>query len=143
MSDEKVLLVDDELEFTALLSERMEARGLKVETTASGAGALQKTKENNFDVIVLDLSMPGMDGIETLRRLLADHPDLQVILLTGKATLQKGIEAVKLGAREVLEKPTDLNALLAKIAEAKKDKVMLVQKRMEEQMKSILGTKGW
>ena len=143
MADEKVLLVDDEEEFTSLLSERMEARGLHVETAASGAGALKKTQERHYDVIVLDLAMPGMDGIETLRRLLADNPDLQVILLTGQATVQKGIEAIKLGAREVIEKPADLSALLAKIAEAKHDRVLLVQKRMEEQVRSILRTKGW
>ncbi|MCU0691498.1 MAG: response regulator [Polyangiaceae bacterium] len=142
--DEKVLLVDDEEEFTSLLSERMEARGLRVEAVSNGSAALKKVEEGKkYDVIVLDLAMPGMDGIETLRRLMQQNPDLQVILLTGHATLQKGIEAVRLGAREVLEKPADLNALLEKISRAKLDRVMLLEKRMEESVKDILGSKGW
>ena len=142
--DEKVLLVDDEEEFTELLAERMEARGLKVDTASSGFEALEKVEAGeSYDVIVLDLAMPGMDGMETLERLLAANEDLQIILLTGHATLQKGIQAVKLGAREVVEKPADLPALLEKISEAKLDRVMLVEKRMEESIQDILNSKGW
>ncbi len=143
-SDEKVLLVDDEEEFTQLLGERLEARGLTVDTAPSGFVALEKIESGaNYDVIVLDLAMPGMDGIETLERLLAANEDLQVILLTGHATLQKGMQAVKLGARDVLEKPANMNDLLDKISEAKLDRVMLVEKRMEESIQDILTTKGW
>ncbi len=143
MADEKVLLVDDEQEFTSVLSERLETRGLRVDTAADGRTALDKVEGSSYDVVVLDLAMPGMDGIETLKRLLARNPDLQVIMLTGHATVQKGIEAVRLGAREVLEKPTDLTTLLAKISEAKTDKILLVEKRMEERIRGILGSKGW
>lgn len=142
--DEKVLLVDDEEEFTQLLAERLEARGLTVDTAPSGFVALEKIEAGeNYDVIVLDLAMPGMDGLETLERLLAANEDLQVILLTGHATLQKGIEAVRRGAREVLEKPANLPDLLDKISEAKLDRVMLVEKRMEESIQDILKSKGW
>jgi len=142
--DEKVLLVDDEEEFTQLLAERMEARGLTVDTASSGIEAIEKVESGaKYDVIVLDLAMPGMDGLETLERLLRANEDLQIILLTGHATLQKGIQAVRLGAREVIEKPADLSALLAKISEAKLDRVMLVEKRMEESIQEILKSKGW
>jgi len=142
--DERVLLVDDEEEFTRLMAERMEARGLKVETASSGFEALEKVGSGaGYDVIVLDLAMPGMDGMETLERLLKANPDLQVILLSGQATLQKGIQAVRLGAREVLEKPADLAGLLAKISEAKHDRILLVEKRMEEGIRKILTTKAW
>ncbi len=143
MGDERVLLVDDEQEFTSVLAERLEARGLQVETASNGAAALEKVQASPYDVVVLDLAMPGMDGIETLKRLLAQNPDLQVIMLTGHATVQKGIEAVRLGAREVLEKPADMSTLLAKIADAKTDKILLVEKRMEEQIRGILQSKSW
>lgn len=143
MADERVLLVDDEEDFTRLLAERLRARGLEVEVAPSGTAALAKVAGGNYDVILLDLAMPGMDGIETLRRLHDDNPDLQVILLTGQATLQKGVEAVKLGAREVLEKPADMETLLAKISDAKLDRVMLVEKRMEEKIRDLLSSKGW
>jgi DNA-binding NtrC family response regulator len=143
MAGEKVLLVDDEEEFTSILSERMSARGLTVEVAANGPAALEKVKGSNFDVIVLDLAMPGMDGIETLQRLLGENPDLQIILLTGHATVQKGIEAVRHGARDVMEKPADINALLEKISDAKLDRVLLVEKRMEAKIEEILKSKGW
>lgn len=143
MADEKVLLVDDEQEFTSVLSERLEARGLRVDTAADGKSALERVHGMSYYVVVLDLAMPGMDGIETLKRMLAENPDLQVIMLTGHATVQKGIEAVRVGAREVMEKPADINALLARISEAKTDRIVLLEKRMEERIRGILGSKGW
>ncbi len=144
MTDEKVLLVDDEEEFTQLLAERMEARGLRVDTANSGFEAIEKVQHGgNYDVIVLDLAMPGMDGIDTLEKLLNENEDLQVILLTGQATLQTGMKAVRLGARDVIEKPADLPTLLEKISDAKLDRVLLVEKRMSEKIKDIIGSKGW
>ena len=144
MANEKVLLVDDEEQFTTLLAERMEARGLTVHTAASGAEALKRVETGeSYDAVILDVSMPGMDGIETLKRMLAVNPDLQIILLTGNATMQQGIEAVKLGAREVLEKPADLSGLMAKISAAGTDRVVLAEKRLGKQIADIIGTKGW
>lgn len=143
MARERVLLVDDELEFTEVLSRRMESRGVGVDTAASGREALQKVKNTSYDAIILDLSMPEMDGLEALKHLLEDNPDLQVILLTGYATLQKGIEAIKLGAMDFLEKPAEIQRLMEKIQEAKTNKMLLVEKRMEEKIKGILGTRSW
>jgi len=143
MAKEKVLLVDDELEFIQVLSERMESRGVDVDTAASGHEALAKAKGKSYDAIILDLSMPEMDGIETLRHLIEDNPDLQVILLTGYATLQKGIEAIKLGAVDFFEKPAEIQKLMEKIEEAKANKMLLVGKRVEEKIKGILETKSW
>jgi len=139
----KVLLVDDEEEFTSILSERMEARGLNVDIANTGPAATQKVKEKSYDAIVLDLAMPGMDGIETMKQLLEENPDLQVIFLTGHATLEKGIEAVKLGAVEFMEKPVDINKLLEKVSEAKTKKDHLTEKKTEESIKDILKKKGW
>lgn len=143
MSDEKILLVDDEQEFTQALGERMKSRGLTVVTAENGPAALKKAAEETFDAIILDMMMPGMDGIETLRRLREINPDLQVIMLTGHATLKAGVEAVKLGAMDFLEKPADIQKLMEKIKEAKIKKMILVEKKTEEKLKKILETKGW
>ena len=143
MAKEKVLLVDDELEFTQVLSERMKSRGVDVDTAASGREALEKARGKSYDAIILDLSMPEMDGIETLKHLIEDHPDLQVILLTGYATIEKGIEAIKLGAMDFLEKPAEIQKLMEKIEEAKANKMLLVEKRVEEKIRGILEAKSW
>lgn len=141
--DEKVLLIDDEQDFMDVLAERMRGRGMQVSTTTSPIEALDKAGEENFDAIILDLMMPEMDGLEALTRLREKNPDLQIILLTGHATVEKGIEAMKLGALDFLEKPIDIQALNAKIKEAKAQKMLLVEKRTEEVIKNIIGCKGW
>lgn len=139
----KVLLVDDEEEFTAILSERMKARGLDVDIANTGPMATKKVKEKSYDAIILDLAMPEMDGIATMKQLIEENPDLQVIFLTGHATLEKGIEAVKLGAVEFMEKPVDINTLLEKVSEAKTKKDQINEKKTEEDIKDILKKKGW
>jgi len=141
--DERVLLIDDEQDFMDVLAERMRDRGMRVSTTTSPVEALDKADEENFDAIILDLMMPEMNGLEALTRLRERNPDLQIILLTGHATVEKGIEAMKLGALDFLEKPIDIQALNAKIKEAKAHKMLLVEKRTEEAIKNIIGCKGW
>jgi len=139
----KVLLVDDEADFTEVLASRMQTRGLEVEIAGSGPEAIQKAQGRQFDAVILDLAMPGMDGIETLKRLLALNPDLQVILLTGHATVQKGIEAVKSGAVEFLEKPASLELLLEKIEKAQTDRLESAERRVADEINDILRSKGW
>ena len=143
MAKERVLLVDDEAEFTEALCERMKARGLEVDTADSGYKALDKVKDESYDAISLDMAMPGLDGIETMKKLLEKHPDLQIILLTGYATLEKGVKAVKLGAKDFLEKPADINKLMKMIKDAKAERMLLVEKSIEDDMKKILKSKGW
>jgi DNA-binding NtrC family response regulator len=143
MEHVNVLIVDDEEEFTRTLSERMEFRGIAVDTATNGIEAIQKAKNAKYDAIILDLAMPEMDGIETLRHLLEDNADLQIILLTGHATVQKGIEAVRLGAMDLLEKPAEIQTLMDKIQQAKANRMVLVQKRAEETITDILNAKGW
>ena len=96
-----------------------------------------------MDTIILDLVMPGMDGLETLQKIKSTMPELQIILLTGQATVKKGIEAMKLGAFDFVEKPADIQQLLSLIKEAKNKKMILVEKKNEEKIKSILQEKGW
>lgn len=143
MANAKVLLVDDDPEFTDVLSQRMEARDLAVDTAASGEEALKRVEDASYDAIVLDLAMPGMDGIETMKRLLAARPELQIILLTGHGSLKTGVEAMKLGAADFLEKPAEIKQLMEKIASASAKRMLLVEEQMEERLKDILDRKSW
>ncbi|MFH1887326.1 MAG: response regulator [Pseudomonadota bacterium] len=143
MSGDKVLLVDDEEEFVEAFSERLTARGLSVDTVGSGMEALEKVRSGSYDAVILDLFLPQLDGIETLKIMLKSNPDLQVILLTGQASLQKGIEAMKLGALNFLEKPANIEKLMGQIREAKANRMLLTNKRLEDKMSDILQTKGW
>ena len=110
-----VLLIDDETDFLAVMAERMVTRGMRVSTASSAKDGLALAENADFDVVVLDLAMPEMDGVEALRRLKEKKPELEVILLTGHASVKQGIEAMKLGALDLLEKPADMNTLTAKI----------------------------
>jgi len=141
--DGRILLVDDEERFLKLLSERLEVRGLKVTYVTSGEEALARIEEQNFDVIVLDLAMPGIDGIETLKQLKAKDPDSEIIMLTGHATVHNGIEAMKLGAEDFLEKPVDIGLLLEKIGEAKEKRLLVLEKNSQDEIKKIITEKGW
>ncbi len=140
---EKVLLVDDEKDFLEVMAERMATRGIEVSTASSAAEAVSLAEKESFDAIIVDLMMPEMDGLEALKLLKKEKPESQVILLTGHATLEKGIEAMKLGAVDFLEKPADINELTNKIKKAHARRMMIVEKQIEEKMKAIISTKGW
>ena len=139
----RVLLVDDEELFLKMLSERLEVRGLQVTSVTSGEDALARVEEQNFDVIVVDLAMPGIDGLDTLKLLKKQDPDLEIIMLTGHGTVHNGITAMKLGAEDFLEKPVDIGELLEKIGEAKDKRVLVLEKHSQDEIKKILTSKGW
>ena len=126
-----VLLVDDEAPFLETLSKRIAKRELKVASASSGQEALDTLKTgdgaSNFDVVILDVKMPGMDGLETLAAIKLKHPNLEVIMLTGHATVESAIEGMKAGAFDYLMKPCDIDLLLAKIDRA------VVKKREHEE----------
>ncbi|MFZ5905991.1 MAG: response regulator [Nitrospirota bacterium] len=138
-----ILLVDDEEQFLKVLSQRLEGRGMKVDTSTSGEEALSRVKGKEFDAIILDLAMPGMGGMEALKKIRQENPDLQIIMLTGHGSVEKGVEAIKEGAVDFLEKPADLNKIMEKVAEAKRKRIILVEKKHENQVKEILQAKGW
>ena len=140
---EKILLVDDEVEFLETLAERMRNRDMDVSTTTSPSEALDRITKESFDAIVLDFQMPEMDGLALLKLAREKCPDLQVILLTGHATVDKGIEAMKLGAMDFLEKPADIENLVKKIKKAQAKKLILVEKKTEEKIEKIIREKGW
>ncbi len=138
-----VLLVDDEEQFLEVLSERLETRGLQVNSVTSGEDAITQVEDKNFDAIVVDLAMPGINGIETMKRIKEKRPDLEIIILTGQATVKTGIEAMKLGADDFLEKPVDLNVLLEKISNAKHKRMLVLEKKSQDEVKAILKSKSW
>ena len=133
-----VLLVDDEEKFLDVLSQRLGTRGLDAVTATSGEEALVKIKNKNFDAIILDITMPGIGGIETLKRIRKENPELQIIMLTGRGSVDKAVEAMKEGAIDFLEKPADIEKLLEKIENARQKKTLLVMKNIEEKVKGLL-----
>ena len=143
MTKEKVLLVDDEQDFLDALSERLQNRDVDVTMASNGSKALELIQDESFDAIILDMMMPGMDGLETLKAIKAARPELQIILLTGHASVDKGIEAMKSGARDFIEKPADITTLMDKIHDARDKKMLIVEKKSEERIKEILEAHGW
>jgi DNA-binding response OmpR family regulator len=118
MKRETVLLVDDEEEFVSALSERLTLRGIEVETALNGEEALARLKERQAAVVILDVMMPGLGGLEVLRQIKISYPGTQVILLTGHGSTKEGMEGMRLGAFDYLIKPVDIEELLAKMKEA-------------------------
>lgn len=114
----RILIVDDEEEFVKALSERLTIRDYDVSTSLSGEEAIEKLKHYLFDVIILDVLMPGMSGIETLREIKKIKPLIEVIMLTGNATVEAAIEGLKLGALDFLLKPCETKDLVVKIDNA-------------------------
>jgi DNA-binding NtrC family response regulator len=143
MSDLRVLLIDDEVDFLDALAERLRMKGFVVVAADGGEAALEAVEAQTFDAIVLDMAMPGMDGIETLERLLEGNRIRQVILLTGRATLEQAATAIRLGALDLLEKPADLETLVKKIELAATKRWALEEQRIEEKVSDIIRKKGW
>ncbi len=140
---ERILLIDDEAEFVETLAARMRTRKMEVTTAFSAVEALNRDDVDTYDAIVLDLQMPEMDGLAALEKIKLRNPKLQVILLTGKATVEKGVQAMKKGAMDLLEKPADIEELTRKIKEAGTRKMVLVREESEAKIKEIMGSKAW
>ncbi|NVM21906.1 MAG: response regulator [Desulfobacterales bacterium] len=114
----RLLLVDDEEMFLEYLSRRLINRQYDVTTCLSGENALEKIADYDFDVVILDVLMPGIDGIETLQEIKKIKPLTEVIMLTGHASRESGIEGMKFGAYDYLRKPCDTEDLVSKINKA-------------------------
>ena len=139
MSAPFVLLVDDETPFVETMTKRLTKRNLKVITAYSGQEALEKLSKNrNLDVVILDVKMPGMDGIETLGEIKKNFPLIEVVMLTGHATVESAIEGMKSGAFDYLMKPCDLEQLMLKVDQATQKKRVHEEKIKEAQVKAAL-----
>jgi DNA-binding NtrC family response regulator len=130
MNDFRVLFVDDEVDFLDTLLKRMRKRRVNVSGVKSGEDALEWLSGNAADVVVLDVRMPGMDGIETLRAIKKLHPLVEIIMLTGHANLEVARKGMELGAFDYLMKPIDIDELLYKVQDACKKKSIQEQKIM-------------
>jgi DNA-binding NtrC family response regulator len=124
-----VLLVDDEEDFVEMLSLRLQEIGETVLAASSGTQCLEILAATEVDVIILDVKMPGMDGIETLEKIKQAHPLVEVIMLTGHGTIESAIQGMKLGAYDLLLKPADFGELVEKLNRARQ--------RKQEQMERI------
>jgi len=138
VSDFRVLFVDDEADFLETILKRMQKRGVAASGVDSGEQALTWLKQNPADVVVLDVRMKGMDGIQTLRAIKSAHPLTEVIMLTGHASLEIAREGMTLGAFDYLMKPIDLDELLYKLEDAFQKKTIQQHKikNMEEVIES-------
>jgi DNA-binding NtrC family response regulator len=134
-----IMLVDDEISFVETLAKRLETRNMEIITAFSAEEGLEKLKKNqNLDVIILDVKMPRMDGIEMLKKIKAGFFMTEVIMLTGHATIESGIDGMKLGAFDFLTKPCDIEELVSKVAEATKKKRAHEDKIQEAERKKLL-----
>jgi DNA-binding NtrC family response regulator len=131
---ESVLLVDDEVEFLEIMAERLRARNMTVTTTTSATEALSLITTESYDAVIMDFMMPEMDGLEALKSIKEKKPEMQIILLTGHATVQKGVEAMKAGALDVVEKPADLDDLSEKIKAAHDQKAVVLEKQHHDKV---------
>ncbi len=114
----KVLLVDDETIFTRNISKLLKNRGYEITAVNSGDAAIRELEQNPVDVIVLDLKMPGMDGIATLKEIIKLGLFAETLILTGHGSIDSALEAMKLGAYDYLTKPCEIDELVAKIEAA-------------------------
>jgi DNA-binding NtrC family response regulator len=135
---ERVLLVDDEEEYLEIMSERMRARDIEVTTSTSAREALDMIATESYDAVIMDFMMPEMNGIEALKVIKEKNPEMQIILLTGHATVEKTVEAMKAGAMDLIEKPADLDALSEKIKNAHNQKALLVAKKDQDRVIDML-----
>lgn len=141
MRKPKILLVDDEERFLVTTRKVLDKKGYDVLTAASGVEAIATLGLNPVDVAILDVKMPGMDGIATLKEIKRRQPLVEVIMLTGHGTFESAVEGLKSGATDYLTKPSDINELLEKVAEAferrlrLEEKIRLVQDHQDQQDK--------
>jgi DNA-binding NtrC family response regulator len=138
MAGIRVLLVDDEKAFVDTMTKRLAQRGLQVTPAYDGKQALSTLSgESAPEIVILDVKMPGMDGIEVLKRIKADHPLVEVVMLTGHATVESAIEGMKLGAFDYLMKPCDIDLLVSKVREAAARKQAHEEKIIQARIKEI------
>ncbi len=139
----KVLLADDEEEFVKTLAQRLELRDFSVTTVFSGKSAIDMAEKIDFDVIILDILMPEITGIDALKEIKKFKPLTPVLLLTGEATVENAIKGMKMGAFDFLMKPADTDLLVKKITQANILKQEHDERIRQAEIENILKTRGW
>ncbi len=138
MKGSKILLVDDEIIFTTNMSKLLKTRGYRVTSVNSGDAAVGALEKENFDVVVLDLKMPGMDGLTTLKEINKLGLFTETLILTGHGSIDTALEAIKLGAYDYLTKPCEIEELVAKIEKAWEKKDVSEKRDIEEKIQKIV-----
>ncbi|MBW2591327.1 MAG: response regulator [Deltaproteobacteria bacterium] len=138
MAVANVLLVDDEVPFVETMTKRLTKRDLDVSSAFNGQESLDiLEKSRSIEVVILDVKMPGMDGLETLKKIRKKYPLVEVVMLTGHATVESAIDGMKLGAFDYLMKPCEMDILISKVGEAAKKKRSHEEKIIEARIKEI------
>ena len=138
MKGSRILLVDDEVVFTENMMQLLSSRGYRVTAVNSGDAAIRMLEMGHYDVVVLDLKMPGMDGITTLKEIKKLGLFTETLILTGHGSIDTALEAVKLGAYDYLSKPCEIDELVAKIEGAWEKKDDSEKKDMEEKIQKVV-----
>jgi DNA-binding NtrC family response regulator len=138
MSIATIMLVDDEVPFVETMTKRLTRREFDVQTAYSGEACMAALeKDRRIEVVILDVKMPGMDGIETLKQIKSKHPLVEVVMLTGHATVESAIDGMKLGAFDYLMKPCDMDQLIAKVTQAAQRKREQEERIVQARVQSI------
>ena len=140
MKDMKMMLVDDEERFLSTMKKLLARKRIDVLTATSGPEALEILREHNVHVVILDVKMPGMDGIATLKQIKRQYPMVEVIMLTGHATAESAVEGLKSGAADYLMKPAHIDELIRKAQEAYEKRQRLEEKIRVLQMRTLSGS---
>lgn len=138
MNKAHVLIVDDDRHFLERLGERLESYGFMISTANHGRDALRMAGDTDFDAVVLDVQMPDMDGETVLVEMLGKNPDLRVIMLTGYASIDQGVKAIRAGAFDYLEKPANMTQLVERLRAAHEQRLLLMKKSREPWLISLL-----
>ena len=138
MPNTKLLLVDDEERFLTTTKILLEKRGINTFTAANGLDAIRIMDEHHVDVVILDVKMPGLDGVEVLRKTKKKHPLVEVIMLTGHASVESAVEGLKLGAFDYVTKPCDISDLMRKVNEAYAKKQAMEEKIRKAKVEKII-----
>ena len=134
----KIMLVDDEERFLSTTQKLLTKKGIDAVTAASGAEALETLNHRYIHVVILDVKMPGMDGNETLKEIKRQFPLVEVIMLTGHATVESAIDGLKSGATDYLMKPTEIDELITKAREAFHKRLLLEEKILMAQSRKYM-----
>lgn len=137
-----ILVVDDEKDFVEMFSLRLQDAGQRVKAAYNGQECLQSLDDNDIDIVILDIKMPGMDGIETLREIKRKYPLVEVILLTGHGAVDTAVEGMKLGAFDYLNKPADFDELLKLLQKAQTRKAEHEERIRKAEARSLLRKSG-
>lgn len=138
MKGSRILLVDDEVVFTTNMTKLLTTRGYRVTAVNSGDAAIQALEKDTFDVVVLDLKMPGMDGITTLKEIKKLGLFTETLILTGHGSIDTALEAIKLGAYDYLTKPCEIEDLVDKIEGAWEKKDGEEKKELHEKIQKVV-----